>query len=461
MIKSRIFIVSFLVLSLFISACHDKHRTGGVQTNPDPTRSLVSIAVTPDNPSIVVGATQQFTATGTYSDNTTQDLTASVTWSSSDASVTFGSTPGLATSTIAISDIIITATDQETSIHGTITLTVTEAGLVLYYIPGATADPATCIGSGTITDPYIGFCIPSVSGTVAAYLAPGAYDLTAVAGGVNLPNNWNLYGRTADYSAPVPLANRPVFSGIINAANGTISFNSIVMIGSNANNGILNTINTNVIIKNVNIENTAIGAVGIYISASGLNLLGTNNIVSNGIGGAAGSQGVYAENFSIINFSGTTNISGQEDSLFNTGLYSDSSTINFNGGTVSITGTGAVAANYGICINNSYANFNAGSVTISAIQGIDGYGIYALNSCYINYANSLASNSITINSNASALINENYGIFCNDGLSRLQIDGTEILSGASLDNFINFISSTSSSGNAVSWLGSTAVTRAW
>ncbi|MGH9725943.1 MAG: Ig-like domain-containing protein, partial [Candidatus Acidiferrales bacterium] len=51
--------------------------------------TLQSISVTPANPSIAKGTTKQLTATGTYSDNSTQDLTASVTWSSD--------TPGVAT----------------------------------------------------------------------------------------------------------------------------------------------------------------------------------------------------------------------------------------------------------------------------------------------------------------------------------------------------------------------------
>ena len=37
--------------------------------------TLLSIAVTPANPSIATGTTQQFTATGTFSDNSTQNLT--------------------------------------------------------------------------------------------------------------------------------------------------------------------------------------------------------------------------------------------------------------------------------------------------------------------------------------------------------------------------------------------------
>ena len=47
--------------------------------------TLKSIAVTPASPSIAAGNTQQFTATGTYSDNSTKNITTSVTWKSSNA----------------------------------------------------------------------------------------------------------------------------------------------------------------------------------------------------------------------------------------------------------------------------------------------------------------------------------------------------------------------------------------
>jgi hypothetical protein len=45
--------------------------------------TLVSIAISPQDATIPEGATQQFTATGTYSDGSTQDLTATATWSAS------------------------------------------------------------------------------------------------------------------------------------------------------------------------------------------------------------------------------------------------------------------------------------------------------------------------------------------------------------------------------------------
>src|SRR5207249_2888629 len=74
---------------------------GGVMSLSDTltvTLPLQSIAVTPaNNPSIAKGLTQQFTATGTYTDGTTADLTGQVTWASATPSVETGSATGLAT----------------------------------------------------------------------------------------------------------------------------------------------------------------------------------------------------------------------------------------------------------------------------------------------------------------------------------------------------------------------------
>jgi hypothetical protein len=52
-----------------------------------PVPTLVSITVTPTSPSINVGASLGFTATGTYSDNTTKDLTATSAWLSTATSI--------------------------------------------------------------------------------------------------------------------------------------------------------------------------------------------------------------------------------------------------------------------------------------------------------------------------------------------------------------------------------------
>jgi uncharacterized protein YjdB len=71
---------------------------------------LESITVTPANPSIAIGLTMQFTATGTYTDGTSQDITTSVNWTSGTTGVaTIINASGLATA-VAVGTSVITAT---------------------------------------------------------------------------------------------------------------------------------------------------------------------------------------------------------------------------------------------------------------------------------------------------------------------------------------------------------------
>jgi hypothetical protein len=83
---------------------------------------LVSIAVTPANPMIGVGTTQQFTATGTYSNASTQNLASAAVWSSSAPGVATISTTGLASAVWAGQTTIEAALG---AISGWTTLTVT------------------------------------------------------------------------------------------------------------------------------------------------------------------------------------------------------------------------------------------------------------------------------------------------------------------------------------------------
>jgi Bacterial Ig-like domain (group 2) len=70
------------------------HCGGG--TPPVPV-VLSSMAISPSAPNLVVGTTQQFTATGLYSDGSTHNLSASASWSSSNSQVATVSSTGLAT----------------------------------------------------------------------------------------------------------------------------------------------------------------------------------------------------------------------------------------------------------------------------------------------------------------------------------------------------------------------------
>ncbi len=84
---------------------------------------LVSIAVTPATASIYIGNTQQFTATGTYSNNTTKNLSSTATWTTAPSGIASVSATGLATG-LAAGTTTVTAT--YTGIAGSASLTVSQ-----------------------------------------------------------------------------------------------------------------------------------------------------------------------------------------------------------------------------------------------------------------------------------------------------------------------------------------------
>lgn len=116
-----------------ITATEPASGISGATTLTVTATQLVSIFVTPTNPSIAKGTTQQFTVTGTYTDNTTQTLTTSVTWSSSNtATATISNAAGSngLASSVAVGTTTITATEPASGISGSTTLSVTAAQLV-------------------------------------------------------------------------------------------------------------------------------------------------------------------------------------------------------------------------------------------------------------------------------------------------------------------------------------------
>src|SRR5579863_4812681 len=103
---------------------------GAVGTGTPTAPTLSSIVVTPSNGSVAQGMTQQFKATGTYSDNSTQDLTTTVKWSSSATSVVTISATGLA-SGVGFGTTTIKAASS--SIIGSTTFTITASALSQFF----------------------------------------------------------------------------------------------------------------------------------------------------------------------------------------------------------------------------------------------------------------------------------------------------------------------------------------
>jgi hypothetical protein len=118
---------SFLPVLIFIGSmagCTGGNSTSSQassQTSPT-TFSLRSITLGPSSASIISGGSQQYTAIGNYTDGSAKDVTRTLTWSSSDATVATVTATGLAT-TLKEGTVTITASLQ--SVAGSTTLTAT------------------------------------------------------------------------------------------------------------------------------------------------------------------------------------------------------------------------------------------------------------------------------------------------------------------------------------------------
>jgi hypothetical protein len=158
---------------------------------------LSSIAVTPGQSSVLIGGTQQFTATGMYSDGTNNNLTATATWSSSNTRVatlsnTSGSA-GLATA-VALGSTTITATVN--SVKGSTSLAVQDSTTMAVSSNNnpstfgqsvtftAIVSPSTATGTVQFLDGGSIIGTGAVSAGTASFatnsLTSGAHSITAV-----------------------------------------------------------------------------------------------------------------------------------------------------------------------------------------------------------------------------------------------------------------------------------------
>ncbi len=84
--------------------------------------TIVSLAISPTGAFILPQATQQYSATATFGDNSTGDVTSSVTWTSSQTGIATIDTSGLATG-VALGSTTITAKSSN-NVTSDVTLTV-------------------------------------------------------------------------------------------------------------------------------------------------------------------------------------------------------------------------------------------------------------------------------------------------------------------------------------------------
>ena len=119
-------LLSISIILCFITlGCGSGNNKSSSSSNPPPP-VLASITITTALTTVPLGATQSLTATGTYSDGKTRDLSDKVTWTSSDGNIATVSALGAITG-LAMGAVMVTATSG--SISSTIDLTVGSAAL--------------------------------------------------------------------------------------------------------------------------------------------------------------------------------------------------------------------------------------------------------------------------------------------------------------------------------------------
>jgi uncharacterized protein YjdB len=109
--------------------------TGSTVLTVTPPAALLSIAVTPANPSVAVGLVEPFTAMGTFSDNTTHDITNQVTWASASPAVaTISNAAGLHGVATGVAVGTSTISASLGGVTGSTTLTVTPVALEMIMV---------------------------------------------------------------------------------------------------------------------------------------------------------------------------------------------------------------------------------------------------------------------------------------------------------------------------------------
>jgi hypothetical protein len=162
------------------------------------TATLVSIALTPPVASVAVGTQVALHATATYSDKSTQDVTASATWASSGNAVKVsgglvtGVSPGTATVTATLSGqmasakiTVPSATVQSLSVTPA-TATTGLSGTISFHAVVTLSDATTQDVSATATWTSSSPAIATVASTgVATGVAPGMTTIRAAVGSVS------------------------------------------------------------------------------------------------------------------------------------------------------------------------------------------------------------------------------------------------------------------------------------
>ncbi len=223
---------SFLSLSVMIASTGCAGSPPNVTGDP-PTKSLTSISLTPPRASIRMGATQQFSATAKYSDNTTADVSPTATWKVTTQGVATINSTGLATG-VASGSSTITASVR--GISGTATLTVQSPTKTLTSVSVSPVSASVWVGATqqfAATARYSDGSTADVSGTATwtvatqgvASVASSGLATAAASGSTTVTASLNGMSGTATLTvgANVPMWHFDARRSGLNAGEGSLT----------------------------------------------------------------------------------------------------------------------------------------------------------------------------------------------------------------------------------------------
>ena len=286
-----IMVLSFLVLA---AGCG-----GGGGGSPAPT--LVSITVTPANSTLAVGTSVPFTAVGTYSDNSTQNLTSSAAWTSSAGGVaTVSDAAGSKGTVTAVTDGTATITATVGNVSGSTNLTLTADGAAPANVMAITVNGSLCTASSYLNKPCVSVTVCNPDQTVCQtvndiLLDTGSYGLRifqqaiptltlpqvasgpgSLTGCVQFADGSSLWGPIK--RAAVKLGNEPAVQipiQVIDASFGTLPLPCADADPSPVSSGFTGILGVGVLAEDCGPGCVFSSANGIYYRCSGADCIGT------------------------------------------------------------------------------------------------------------------------------------------------------------------------------------------
>jgi DNA-binding beta-propeller fold protein YncE/urocanate hydratase len=315
-----------------LTGCNSSHTTVA-----PPPAELAGIAVGPPDISVAVGLSNQFTATGLYSDGSKQDITSRVAWSSANSNMAMVSNTGLAT-TLNPGSTTITATLGAMS--GSTSLNVTAATLVMIDLTPTNASVASglaerFVATGVYTDNSVHdissmvtwsssatgvASVSNASGSngLVSTSSPGSTIITAALGGLSISTPLTVTSATL-VSIGVTPANPSIASGLTDALQATGVYTD------HSTHDLTNTVAWNSSADNVVSVSNAAGSKGLAVALS----TGSATITAS-FGGVSGSTSMSVSAAALVSLGVTpanTSIANGLKSQFTAiGTYTDNST---------------------------------------------------------------------------------------------------------------------------------------